>query len=302
MKKHYIFVAALGLLVSCQNAGTASGEEETENGMEQDSGTMAAEEENMQQEPSLEMAWETDTVLTTNESVLYSPEDNMLYVSNIDGQPTEKDGKGFISKLSHDGKVQKLKWVSGLDGPKGMGIMDGKLYVTNIDELVEIDLKSGKITKRYPVEGGQFLNDVVIGDKAVYFSDMNTGKLHKLSDGKVSTVKEGLKGINGLDFRNGDVYMNTEAGIQRLAADGKLETINEEVTGGDGLVIIDDDTYLASRWQGEIWLINEGGATKLLDSKADEIQTADIGYIPEEKLVLVPRFFSNKVTAYKLSY
>jgi hypothetical protein len=31
-------------------------------------------------------------------------------------------------------------------------------------------------------------------------------------------------------------------------------------------------------------------------------QTADIGFIPEENLVLVPTFFSNKVEAYKLEY
>jgi hypothetical protein len=120
----------------------------------------------------------------------------------------------------------------------------------------------------------------------------------------VSTVKDGLKGINGVDYSESEdaLYMLTAAGLQRMGENDSVETVNSTVTGGDGLVIIDEDTYLASRWQGEIWLISEGEASKLLDSKAEEIQTADIGYIPEENLVLVPRFFSNKVTAYTLNY
>ena len=77
--------------------------------------------------------------------------------------------------------------------------------------------------------------------------------------------------------------------------------INSEITGGDGLIILEKDVYLASRWHGEVWLIQGEDATLLLDSKGD-MQTADIAYIPEENLVLVPRFFSNKVLAYRLSY
>lgn len=301
MNKKYFLWAAMGLAVACQNAETPAGDDSADTDLEQDTSMLEQEEE---QQPSLEMVWETDTVLTTNESVLYNADENMLYVSNIDGKPTEKDGKGFISKMSPDGEIQNLKWVTGLDAPKGMGIHNGTLYVTNIDELVEINLETGKTAKRYPVQGAKFLNDVVPAGDAIYFSDMNTGKLHKLQNGKVSTVKDGLKGINGVDYSESEdaLYMLTAAGLQRMGANDSLETVNSTVTGGDGLVIIDEDTYLASRWQGEIWLMKEGEATKLLDSKAEEIQTADIGYIPEEDLVLVPRFFSNKVTAYKLNY
>jgi hypothetical protein len=45
-----------------------------------------------------------------------------------------------------------------------------------------------------------------------------------------------------------------------------------------------------------------GGETHLLLDTNESSQTADIGYIPEENLVLVPTFFSNKVVAYKLEY
>lgn len=46
--------------------------------------------------PTLTMKWETDTVLTTCESVLYDPTNDVLYVANIAGNPEGKDGNGFI--------------------------------------------------------------------------------------------------------------------------------------------------------------------------------------------------------------
>jgi hypothetical protein len=40
----------------------------------------------------------------------------------------------------------------------------------------------------------------------------------------------------------------------------------------------------------------------MLDTKEIESNTADIGFIPGENIVLVPTFFKNKVAAYKLEY
>ncbi len=68
------------------------------------------------------------------------------------------------------------------------------------------------------------------------------------------------------------------------------------------MVIIDDSTYIASRWQGEIYLIRNGKEHLLLDTKAEKSNTADIDYIEEQNLVLVPTFMKNRVAAYKLDY
>ncbi len=254
-------------------------------------------------EPSLTLVWETDTVLTTNESVLYDLTRRELYVSNIDGKPTDKDGKGFISKLDLDGVVTELKWAKDIDAPKGMGILVDKMYVTNIDELVQINMADGKITKGFTIKGAKFLNDVAVGGGKVYFSDMETGKLHMYDGERISLVSEGHSGLNGLTYFDGNLYGLDASGLIKFSLDGGMpEILNSEVTGGDGLVLIDKDTFIASRWKGEVWLIKNGTATMLLDSKEDEIQTADIGYNPAEKMVYVPRFFSNKVSAYRLTY
>ncbi len=117
-------------------------------------------------------------------------------------------------------------------------------------------------------------------------------------------LQKGRENANGLACdKNGQLYILDNKGVSKYnVANKQNQFINQVVTGGDGLVILDDSTFLASRWQGEIYLIKAGKEQLLLDTKADSSNTADIGYIPAEKLVLVPTFYKNKVVAYKLSY
>jgi DNA-binding beta-propeller fold protein YncE len=85
-------------------------------------------------------------------------------LSNIDGKPDEKDGRGFISKISPvNGTIIELNWVTGLNAPKGMAVStdNSKLYVYDITDLVEINIANGQITNRSNAPGGAFLNDVV---------------------------------------------------------------------------------------------------------------------------------------------
>ncbi len=86
------------------------------------------------------------------------------------------------------------------------------------------------------------------------------------------------------------------------AEDGSFEVVNDVVTGGDGLVIIDEDTFITSRWQGEIYLVQDGVETKILDTQEAKSNTADIDFIPDGNIVLVPTFMKNKVVAYELTY
>jgi outer membrane protein assembly factor BamB len=253
--------------------------------------------------PSMELVWETPAVLTTNESAHFEESDGHIYVANIEGGPAEKDGVGSISKLSRDGEILERDWVTGLHAPKGMTVKEGKLYVTDVDRLVEIDLASGEISEIYDVEGAIFLNDADTDGERVYFSDMRAGKILYLEDGEIKTFAENQENINGLRVgENKTLYGLDAAGLKKYNADGSFEVINDVVTGGDGLIIIDEDTFLASRWQGEIYLIRDGEETKILDTTAEECNTADIGFIPDQNLVLVPTFFKDKVAAYKLDY
>lgn len=291
MKRIFSLLLFAAVLSSC------SGETETQETTDTNATAAATE-------PSLTKAWETDTVMITAESTLYDEDNNIIYVSNIDGDASEKDGEGFISIMRPDGSISELNWVTGLNAPKGMAIMDGKLYVTDIDELVEINIADSTIANRYPVQGATFLNDAATDGEQVYITDSGTGKVHVLENGSMNTVAEGMEGINGIAFNDaGEMYVLDGQGLRKYNMQNKTaETVNGTVTGGDGLVIIDDSTYIASRWQGEIYLIRNGNEQLLLDTKGEESNTADIDYIEDEQLVLVPTFLKNRVAAYKLDY
>lgn len=253
--------------------------------------------------PTATLIWETPAELTTCESVFYDEESGNIYVANIEGDASEKDGIGSISIISQDGEITQRDWITGLNAPKGMGISDGKLFVTDIDEVVEIDIEGAAVSNRYPLEGAQFLNDLDAHDGKIYFTDMRAGKIHTLEGGKIGTFAEGQGSINGLRVSDdGILYGLDGEGLKKYNSDGTFEIINDVVTGGDGLVIIDDNTFIASRWKGEVYLIQDGVETLIIDTQADESNTADIDFIPEDNIILVPTFLKNKVTAYELTY
>lgn len=68
----------------------------------------------------------------------------------------------------------------------------------------------------------------------------------------------------------------------------------------DGILRYGDD-YLISCWHGEVYYVKPNGKVwKLIDSKNPQVNTADFGYIPQTKTVLIPNFYKNTVTAYTI--
>jgi sugar lactone lactonase YvrE len=249
--------------------------------------------------------WETMKELLTPESVCYDSTRKVLYVSNVNGEPLKKDKNGFISKMDLDGKISKLKWIEGLDAPKGMGVFGKKLYVTNIDEIVEIDIDKNKITKRYPVKGAKFLNDISIDKEGkVYVSDMNTNKIILLAGGKTEewSVSPELKSPNGVLVENDYLLVGNENYILKIGLSDKSVTKFIDNTGGiDGLVAVGDSSYIITDWTGTTHLVHPAKEkVKLLDTTRDTINAADIEYIQSMRLLLVPTFFDNRVMAYEL--
>ena len=131
----------------------------------------------------LTQVWEA-TGLKQPESAVYDPAKDTIYVSNVNGEPVGKDGNGFVSKLSPDGKVTELEWAKGLDAPKGMALVGDTLYVADIDTLVAIDTASGEVKQRYPAPGAKLLNDVTADSQGrVYVTDLLTNSIWRLEGG-----------------------------------------------------------------------------------------------------------------------
>lgn len=94
------------------------------------------------------------------ESVEWDAGAGLFYVSKMGADRMAREGDGYIGTLGADGAIKTDKWVTGLDAPKGMAVVGGKLYAADVGQLVEIEIASASATNRYPAEGSVLLNDV----------------------------------------------------------------------------------------------------------------------------------------------
>ncbi|WP_235297434.1 SMP-30/gluconolactonase/LRE family protein [Portibacter marinus] len=249
--------------------------------------------------------WETDTVFTTAESAIYDDQRDVIFVSNIENGPWEADGKGSIGKLSLSGQVVDARWITGLNAPKGLGIVGDYLYVTDLTTLLEIDIDKGEINKRYEVEGATGINDITTApDGTVYISDSHVGKIFKLQDGNVTEINDGLAKSNGVFYEDGKLIIGTwdDEKVNTLSlSDNVLTTLAENITQPDGIEADGEGGYFVSSWKGLVHYIDpQGSSTVILDTTGDEIGAADIDFIQSEKLLLVPTFFHNTIAAYEV--
>jgi DNA-binding beta-propeller fold protein YncE len=255
----------------------------------------------------LTKVWESEASLKVPEGVRFDAKRKVLYVSNIDGQPWEADGKGSIAKIGLDGKVIAAEWVTGLDSPKGLALSaDGKwLYAADMGGIVVIDVKAGKIKNKIAIPEGMQLNDLVSdGKDTLYISDSKGKKIYAVKDGKYSVFLDEavLKGPNGLLVHDGSLYVLDNNSLNRVQPDKTLKVIADGMTGGvDGLEHVKDGDFLVSVWSGAIWYVKADGSKELLfDGKAEKTSTADIGWDPATMTVYVPTFFKNTVIAFKV--
>lgn len=258
----------------------------------------------------LTVVWETDTTLRVPESVLYDEAGQVLFVANIDGKSDELDGSGFISKVGLDGKILNLRWTSGLNAPKGMGLYRNRLYVTDVYRLVVINTETGQAEKTYDAVDPKkaFLNDVTVAkDGTVYVSDSRFDKIYRLKDDKWEVWMEGeqLNKPNGLLAMGKDKLMigSTKTGALRSVnvVSKTMTTLADGMAATDGIVTDGKDNFFVSDWNGQLFFVQKGGEKQqLLDSREQKINTADIEYIRSQKLLIVPTFFKNKLVAYKV--
>lgn len=212
------------------------------------------------------------TTMAQSASGLASPESvnsdgHFLYVSNIGKElkPAEKDGDGFISKLSLDGKVITPSITTEkLNAPKGTAIIKGVLYVADIDRVVGIDLATGKKVAEISLAstGASFLNDLAAkDDQTLFVSATDVGKVFEinLKTKAVQPIAD-VKGANGIcydkkknilytcsfhfdDMKGGELGMISWASQKPV-----YEKIGDIHGAFDGLALLDDHTLVVSDW------------------------------------------------------
>ena len=245
---------------------------------------------------SLARIWETSPEFDKPESAVFDPQNQAIYVSNICGQYSTRDGNGFISKVDMNGKILDLKWITGLNSPQGLALHDNFLYVADMDEVVRIDIRAAKIDTIFRSENAIFLNDAASDQFGnVYISDCRANRIYKLAGDHLSVWLNGafLNGVNGL-LCQGDKFFVLNMGIGDIY---RVDTKTMEsdifcsgIKNCDGIVPDGKDGYFVSgAWQGEIYHLDcEGQKNLVLDLSPEKVVTADIGFIPGENILLIP--------------
>ena len=149
------------------------------------------ETEEAAQIPSLTQAWMLDAGLDRPESVIYDAARDVLYVKNMVGDAAEMDGNGYIAKVSVAGEMLEQNWISGLNAPKGIAISGDRLWASDINALVEIDLEAGEVLNRFSVEDPVYLNDVTVHpDGSVFVTDSRYSKIYRFAEGAMTLWHE----------------------------------------------------------------------------------------------------------------
>lgn len=261
--------------------------------------------------------WEASGFMAP-ESAIYDAKRNIVFVSNINGDPNVKDGNGFISTLRPDGTLIQLKWVeAGLNAPLGMVLAGDKIYVSDVDRLVEIEVDRGRISGSWKASDPKFLNDTAVdGAGRVYVSDMMGDTIYRLADGKLTAwVKDsGLQSPNGLMVQ-GDNLIVASWGVLKegftTSVSGHMKSVSLETGAisslGDGTPVGNLDglepdgkgAYLVTDWMaGGLYRIAASGkADLLLDLNQG---SADHEYIASRRLAIIPMMMDGTVVAYEL--
>lgn len=248
---------------------------------------------------------------STPESALYDLKGQRILVSNINDGLSTADDNGFISVVSLDGELETLKWIDGADeavtlnAPKGMGIVDDRLYISDITIVRVFNRETGAPETDIPIEDASFLNDIAVKNDTIFVSDSSTGTIHRIApdDSVTVFVASGtIQHPNGLAVGNGVLYAVTGAGlILKFDVSGKMvDEFDTGVSQLDGLVILPSGDFLVSSWEAETVFL----------STQDEVYTpvatglvspADIDYYSEGGLVLVPLFQQDRLVAFSFS-
>ena len=238
------------------------------------------------------------TGLKSPESVVQD-KDGVIYISEI-GE-FGKDGDGQISKVDKKGNV--TVFAKGMDDPKGITLMNGKLYVADKMRVLEVNPDG-----TWQVYGAQmafpstpvFLNDIE-ADKLgnLYVSDSGNlkegGQIFKIAkNGVISVVVDSqnpdIKAPNGLWFegRNNLLSVDFETGILYRVNinDGKTTKIAEGFGGGDGIVKTKSGKVYISDWKNGVINVLAGGKARLISSGLTS--SADIALSQNGQYLLVP--------------
>ncbi len=264
------------------------------------------------------------------ESVLFDAEQDVIFVSNMHGAGSDKDGRGYIVRLSAGDYSGGVIFAEGakngveLNAPKGMTLRDSVLWVTDIDVLRGFDKRTGRPAGTIDLRpyGAILLNDVATGPNGeLYVTDTAIrmtvkGTIYESNDrifsvgrdGRVGVVAQGdqLKSPNGIKWHPQRQrwivagFDPFESVVYELPQEigGAPKIIARGWGNFDGLEILQDGSIVVTSWDdSSLHIIRDGRHYRIAGNLH---QPADLGLDTRRNRLLIPSVILGRVEVWQL--
>jgi sugar lactone lactonase YvrE len=249
------------------------------------------------------------------EAVHWDAEQGVWFVSNFNGD-ADGDANGFVSRVSSDGEILALEFMTGTDrhplhGPRGMRIDGKRLWVVDADGLHAFDRRSGEHLDfiDFTAHDPGFLNDIDLGpDGSLYLTDTGNARLFRVVDGEISVIAadELVSPPNGIVWdptRGAFMLAPWGGGLEIIGySPGEASIVEGETlpAGGnlDGLEPWQDGLLVASQKDQAIWFVRDGQAEILIRTPG---RPADIGLDQAAGRIAVPYIALDRVDVWNLA-
>jgi hypothetical protein len=250
------------------------------------------------------------------ESVIYDAANERIIIGNMVAMGAEAGENGYLSLVSPDGEMVEEQWVTGLQDPRGMAIVDGQLFVADNMGFHIVSLDDGTLVETVTMQDAAFPNDVTADDDGnVYISDMFGQTIWRYANGEASIwfgPDDGMTFPNGLFAHDGQIIvgsMGAEMGENfTFGTPGGLYGVDGNATGVipldgateigaiDGVTAIGDIIVFNDNPTGTIYGWRDGDTVELATVGAG---AADIS--AHESMVLVPQMQQGALIAMSLT-
>jgi sugar lactone lactonase YvrE len=264
------------------------------------------------------------------ESVKYDPDQDVFFVSNQTGPGSERDGNGYIVRMSAADPTKAELFVTDgrggvvLDSPKGLALHGDTLWTADIDKLRGFDRRTGTplATIDFAPLGAVQLNDVAIGpDGSIHVTDTGiimsrTGVIHTGPDrifvvgaGRAIRTMAGgpqLKQPNGMTWDAAgkrwivvsfEPYHGEVAAIP--PAGGRRMSLWKSAHGNlDGVEVLPNGAILFASWADSSIHVLERGVDRQLIREVPE--AADIGIDTRRNRLAIPLASLDRVQLWNL--
>ena len=248
------------------------------------------------------------------EAVRYDADQDVYFVANFNGDPAG-DANGFVSRVSADGSIEELEFMTGtdaypMDGARGMYIVGDVLWVADAGGIHAFNRTSGEHMQfvDFTVFDPGFINDIVQGpDGALYVTETGGGsRIFRVMDGEVSVAlqDEAIGLPNGItwDAAHGHFVIVAWTGTQTFhtwdPASNALNALATSTGGNfDGVEVLGNRALVASQQDSSLHLVENGESRKYILLEAGP---ADIGIDTKRMRVAVPYVSANRVDVWAL--